>query len=70
VFGPAKTPPDLIARIRADVSGVLATDKPAKFLKDNSCTPINATPQQFLDLITSDARHWQGVIEAAGIQPE
>jgi tripartite-type tricarboxylate transporter receptor subunit TctC len=70
VFGPAKTPPDLIARIRADVSGVLATDKPAKFLKDNSCTPINATPQQFLDLITSDARHWQGVIEAVGIQPE
>ena len=70
LFGPAKTPPDIIGRIRAGVNAVLTTDKSAKFLDDNTCTRINATPQEFHDLIVSDARHWQGVIEAAGIQPE
>jgi tripartite-type tricarboxylate transporter receptor subunit TctC len=70
LFGPTKTPPDIIARIRAGVNAVLATDKSAKFLDDNSCSRISATPQEFRDLVASDAKHWQSVIEAAGIRPE
>lgn len=70
IFGPANMPSELVERIRNGVNAVLASDKVIQHLNSNSCERMNVTPQQFRTLITTDARHWQGVIEAAGIKPD
>ncbi len=70
IFGPAKMPADLVARIREGVDAVLSADRSVEHLKSNSCERMNATPQQFHDLIVADAKYWRGVIEAVGIKAE
>ena len=70
IFGPAKMPAELVGKIRDGVDAVLSTDKSVEHLKNSSCERMNATPQQFQDLIISDAKYWHGVIEAVGLKPE
>jgi tripartite-type tricarboxylate transporter receptor subunit TctC len=70
MFGPAKLPADLVAKIRDGVDAVLSADRSVEHLKGNSCERMNATPQQFHDLIVGDAKYWRGVIEMVGIRPE
>jgi tripartite-type tricarboxylate transporter receptor subunit TctC len=70
IFGPAKMPHDLVGKIREGVDAVLSTDKAVEHLRNNSCARMNATPEQFHDLIIADAKYWHGVIEAVGINPE
>jgi tripartite-type tricarboxylate transporter receptor subunit TctC len=70
VFGPAGMSPELVNKIRQGVDDVLATEKFAEFMKTNSCERETATPQQFVDLIASDAKHWKALIESVGIKPE
>jgi tripartite-type tricarboxylate transporter receptor subunit TctC len=70
IFGPAGLPGETVSKIRAGVDEILDGEKSAEFLKTNSCDRINATPQQFSEIITADYDHWRGVVQAAGIQPE
>jgi len=70
MFGPAGMSPQLVDKIRAGVEDVLASEKSTEFLKTSSCERETATPQQFVDLIASDAKHWKAVIESVGINPE
>jgi tripartite-type tricarboxylate transporter receptor subunit TctC len=70
IFGPAKMPQDIVARIREGIDAVLSTAKVVEHLKNNSCERMTATPEQFHDLIVADAKFWRGVIEAVGITPE
>jgi tripartite-type tricarboxylate transporter receptor subunit TctC len=70
IFGPAKMPQDVVAKVREGVDAVLSTEKAVEHLKNNSCDRVTATPEQFHDLIVADAKHWRGVIESVGIKPE
>jgi tripartite-type tricarboxylate transporter receptor subunit TctC len=70
VFGPAGMAPDLVEKIRQDIDSVLATEKTVEFLQASSCERETATPQQFIDMIAADAKHWKAVIESVGIKPE
>jgi tripartite-type tricarboxylate transporter receptor subunit TctC len=70
IFGPANMAPELVGKIRDGISSVLSSDKSVEHLKSNSCERMNATPQQFRDLILADAQYWRGVIDAVGIKPE
>jgi tripartite-type tricarboxylate transporter receptor subunit TctC len=63
-------PAELVGKIRDGVDAVLSTDKSVEHLKNNSCERMNATPEQFHDLIISDAKYWHGVIGAVGLKPE
>jgi tripartite-type tricarboxylate transporter receptor subunit TctC len=70
MFGPANMAPSLVGKIRDGVNTVLSTEKSAEHLKNNSCERVNATPQQFHDLILADAQYWRSVIDSVGIKPE
>jgi tripartite-type tricarboxylate transporter receptor subunit TctC len=70
IFGPANMAPGLVGKIRDAVNDVLSTDKSDEHLKSSSCERVNATPQQFHDLIVADAKYWRGVIDAVGVKPE
>jgi tripartite-type tricarboxylate transporter receptor subunit TctC len=66
LWGPAKMPPELLARIHADVSKALELPETRQFFKTNSFERVDLSPQQFGELIRNDLKHWSALINAVG----
>jgi tripartite-type tricarboxylate transporter receptor subunit TctC len=70
LFAPAKTPPELVEKIHADVAKALDLPETVKFFESNSLERVDLTPLQVGALVQRDLRHWSSVISAVGIQAE
>jgi tripartite-type tricarboxylate transporter receptor subunit TctC len=70
LWGPAKMPPELTAKIYADVSKVLDLPETRDFFEANSLTRVDLPPQQFGELIQSDLKHWTTIINTVGVKIE
>ena len=69
-FGPAKLPPDILARLNAEMrKAITAPDARAK-LEGNDLIIIADTPEQFAALQREGIEQFGGIIKAAGIQPQ
>ena len=66
LWGPAKMPPDLLAKIHADVARALDLSETRQFFKTNSFERVDLTPQDFGKLIQTDLKHWGALINAVG----
>lgn len=64
---PAKTPPDVIARLNHECVVALANPEVKKKLADLGVDAKSSTPQQLAALLDSETKRWGGVIERAGI---
>lgn len=70
LWGPAKMPPELLAKIYDDVSKALASPETREFFKTNSFDRVDLSPQDFQKLIQSDLQHWTSLINAVGVKIE
>jgi tripartite-type tricarboxylate transporter receptor subunit TctC len=70
LWGPAKMPPELTAKIYADVSKVLDLPETRDFFEANSLTRVDLPPRQFGELIQSDLKHWTTIINTVGVKIE
>jgi len=70
LWGPAKMPPDLLAKIHADVSKALDLPETRQFFKTNSLERVDLSPQAFGKLIQDDLNHWSALIKAVGVKVE
>jgi tripartite-type tricarboxylate transporter receptor subunit TctC len=68
LWGPAKLPSDVLAKIHADVSKALDHPETTKFFRTNSFERTALSPQEFGNLIKSDLRHWSTLIKAVGVR--
>jgi tripartite-type tricarboxylate transporter receptor subunit TctC len=69
-FGPAKMPPDIVARLNAEMrKAVTAPDVRAK-LEAGDMTIIADTPEAFGALQKQGIEEFGAIIKAAGIQPQ
>ncbi|MGZ5897441.1 MAG: Bug family tripartite tricarboxylate transporter substrate binding protein [Xanthobacteraceae bacterium] len=71
LFAPANTPAEIVNKLHAAVTTVLA--KPsvkAEFDKDGLVVETDPTPEAFRKIVADDIDKWARVIKAAGIQPE
>jgi len=66
LWGPANMPPELLAKIHADISKVLDLPESREFFKTNSFERVDLSPAQFEELIQSDLKHWSALISAVG----
>jgi tripartite-type tricarboxylate transporter receptor subunit TctC len=66
LWGPAKMPPDLLAKLRADVSKALDLPETRQFFKTNSFERVDLSPQELVELSQGDLKHWGALIEAVG----
>jgi tripartite-type tricarboxylate transporter receptor subunit TctC len=66
LWGPANMPPELLAKIHADISKVLELPESREFFKTNSFERVDLSPAQFEELIASDLKHWSALINAVG----
>jgi tripartite-type tricarboxylate transporter receptor subunit TctC len=70
LWGPANMPPEVVAKIHADVGKVLDLQETREFFRTQSFERVDLTPKQFEDLIQSDLKHWSALIEAVGAKIE
>jgi len=68
LFAPGTTQPSLVARISADVRGVLLSDDLKKRLAEQGAEPAPNTPAQFAAFVNSDVRKWLELAKRAGIK--
>jgi tripartite-type tricarboxylate transporter receptor subunit TctC len=70
LWGPAKMPPDLLAKIHADVSKALDLPETRQFFKANSLERVDLSPQASGKLIQNDLNHWSALIKTVGVKVE
>jgi tripartite-type tricarboxylate transporter receptor subunit TctC len=65
---PAKTPPDLIARLYSSVSGILRQPDVRARLIEAQAMPIGDTPEHFDAYCRSEAKRYAELVKLAGIR--
>jgi tripartite-type tricarboxylate transporter receptor subunit TctC len=69
-FGPAKMPPEIVARVNANMrKGINAPDVRAK-LEASDFAVIDGTPEEFAALLKDGIERYGAIIKAAGIPPQ
>jgi tripartite-type tricarboxylate transporter receptor subunit TctC len=70
LLGPAKLPPDVLAKLSHDFVAAVNTDAVKERLAKLGATPIGSSPERFGAKIHADYDKWGPIIQAAGIKAE
>jgi tripartite-type tricarboxylate transporter receptor subunit TctC len=68
-FVTAKTPPDLLGRLRQDVGGAIRHPEVANSIRDAGAEPVGSTADELADVLRADLARWERIIREAGISP-
>ncbi len=71
LWAPAGTPPDVVAKINADVQKIFADDDfRVKFLEPNFLGAVTGSPAEFSAFIKAEAAKWGKLVKEASIKVE
>jgi tripartite-type tricarboxylate transporter receptor subunit TctC len=70
VLAPAKTPPEIVAKLNTEIVRILHTREVQARLAADGSEPVGNMPQEFASHIKSEVAKWRKVITDAGIKPE
>jgi len=70
LWGPAKIPPDIAAKINKDVNAALASPDLRERLTKLGTVPGNLTIPQFTDFVRKEIEETKTILQAAGIKPQ
>lgn len=70
LVAPAKTPPEIIARLYKESAAALADPKTAGKMEANEFVPTVLEPDQFGAFIRSEIEKWGKVVKATGAKPD
>jgi tripartite-type tricarboxylate transporter receptor subunit TctC len=65
-FAPAKTPPDIIAKLNEAALKVMKTPEWQKVLADTGSENVGESPEQFTAFTKAEATKWAKVVKASG----
>lgn len=68
VFVPAKTPPDIVQKMNADIVAVLADPAVIEKLARSAYTAGGSSPEAMRKFLKADTEKWTAVIKTAGIK--
>jgi tripartite-type tricarboxylate transporter receptor subunit TctC len=70
VCAPARTPPDLVARLNRDIVEIVRTPGVRKWLLAQGAEPIPSTPEEFGAHIKSEIVRWKKIVERSGARAD
>jgi tripartite-type tricarboxylate transporter receptor subunit TctC len=70
LVAPAKTPPQILDKINAEIVRILKTPDVQERLTTLAFTPVGNTREQYALFIKSEMAKWSKVIKDAGVKPE
>jgi tripartite-type tricarboxylate transporter receptor subunit TctC len=68
--GPARLPPEIVRRLNADISAVLALAEVRERLASQGVDARSSTPDEFARLLAADIERWAGVVQRTGVRAE
>jgi len=68
LFVPAKTPPDIVARVHADVTKILSGGELKSRLGAQGIELVTSSPSEFARFIREDNAKWGKIIKEAGVK--
>lgn len=66
LFAPAKTPPDVVARLTAEVQKVIAMPKIQQMMLDSAGVPAHGNAQEVVKWMEVNTQLWRNVMEKTG----
>jgi len=70
LMAPAGTPPDIIARIAAEIANAVKDPKFAGKLYDFGVDPLGDTPDEFKAMLAGDIKLWAEAVDIAGVKQQ
>jgi len=70
VFGPAKLPPEIVAKLNAAITGALAKPEMLEKLTATGMQPMVQTPEQLKTFVVDEIAKWKELARVANIQPQ
>ena len=70
IIVPAKTPPDIVGKLSAEIRAVLQAPDTRERLLKQGLEPAGNTPEEFDAYIRSEIAKWSKVVKQAGIKPD
>jgi len=70
MFGPAKTPAAIIARMQKEVTRVVHLPEVKQKLLEQSADPVGSSPEELDRVVKAELKSWAAVIRDAGIKLE
>ncbi len=68
ILAPARTPPEIVNRLNAEVTKALATPEVREKLQAQGAEILGSTPEQYGAYIKAEIERWGKVIKASGVQ--
>jgi len=68
VFVPAGTPPDVVAKLNADINGLLQLSDVKETMSKQGLVIAGGKPERMNDLVKNELSRWARVVEKAGIK--
>jgi tripartite-type tricarboxylate transporter receptor subunit TctC len=70
MFVPAKTPPEIVARINAEITRILSSAEVKAKLVPQGMDLATGSPAELARIIRDDHAHWGKVLREAGVRAE
>ena len=70
ILAPAGVPKPIVARLNAELTGILQDASMREMLARDGAEPRSSTPEEFAQIISADIVKWAKVVKAAGIKVE
>jgi tripartite-type tricarboxylate transporter receptor subunit TctC len=71
IYGPAGTPPEVVAKINKDVVALLKQPETIqRLLTLGSIADIGMSPQEFANFMNAERERWAGIVKSIGLKPE
>jgi tripartite-type tricarboxylate transporter receptor subunit TctC len=70
VFGPAKLPPDITAKLNAAIVAALSDPKMRDQLEREGATPAAGSAADFAAFVRDDVKHWAPIVKQSGARPD
>jgi tripartite-type tricarboxylate transporter receptor subunit TctC len=70
MFAPAGTPKDIVAKINAETTKMLAEPAVRERISKEGADPVGSSPEQFDKRIRAEIAKWEKVAKAAGLAPK
>ncbi len=69
-FAPAKTPPEIVARLHREAAAALASPTVSARFQELGITPVGNSPDEFRAFVASETQRWGAVARQANIRAE
>ena len=70
VFAPARTPPEVVQKMQAEIAAVLSAPEVKSRLTAMGVDPVGNTPAEFRDFLAADRDRFARMFKLTGLQPE